>query len=231
MRNWRPNERQRPCRTAICFDRRTTAATNATQQRTASAEAQRKVEMKSQEIVGALALSQIVIDGRHRRDLGDIDSLARSITEVGLLHPVVVTPMGKLIAGARRVEACRQLGWTEIPVTVVAIDKIARGEAAENFERKDFTPSEAVAIKRVLEPEMKAAAKERQVQGGKHKGGGKLPPAAKGKTRDKVAALTGRTARTLDKAEAIIVAAEAEPVKFGELVQTMDSTGNVDAAH
>ena len=38
------------------------------------------------------------------------------------------------------------------------VENIVRAEAAENFERQDFTPSEAVAIKRTLEPEMKAEA-------------------------------------------------------------------------
>ena len=45
-------------------------------------------------------------------------------------------------------------------------ENIVRAEAAENFERQDFTPSEAVAIKRTLEPEMKAEA-ERRMRSGK----------------------------------------------------------------
>jgi ParB family chromosome partitioning protein len=39
---------------------------------------------------------------RHRRDMGDIDALARSIADVGLLHPVVINKEGVLIAGERR---------------------------------------------------------------------------------------------------------------------------------
>lgn len=56
----------------------------------------------------------IALGERHRRDLGDIDALARSIAEVGLLHPIVVTSEGKLIAGERRLMAVRSLGWDEI---------------------------------------------------------------------------------------------------------------------
>ena len=67
--------------------------------------------------------------GRYRKDLGDLRTLAESISEVGLLHPVVVTPEGRLIAGQRRLEACRTLGWTEVPVTVVDLFRAARGEA------------------------------------------------------------------------------------------------------
>jgi hypothetical protein len=49
-----------------------------------------------------------------------------------------------------------------IPTTVVDLEQIVRGEAAENRDRKNFTPLEAVALKRTLEPLLKAAAKERQ---------------------------------------------------------------------
>jgi len=44
-------------------------------------------------------------------DLGDLQSLAASIAENGLLHPVVLTSDNKLIAGAPRLEACKALGW------------------------------------------------------------------------------------------------------------------------
>src|SRR6516225_6459309 len=94
----------------------------------------------------------ILVGERHRRDIGDIGQLAASITDVGLLHPIVITPEGKLIAGERRLHAAKALGWTEIAVNVVDLDSVARGEFAENTCRKDFTLSEAVAIKRALEP-------------------------------------------------------------------------------
>jgi general stress protein YciG len=59
--------------------------------------------------------------------------------------------------------------------------------------RWDFTWSGAVEIKRALEPEEKAAAKERIREAGRlgGKGSGKLPEASKGQTRDKVAKATG----------------------------------------
>src|SRR5258708_6946856 len=84
--------------------------------------------------------------------MGDIDGLARSIASVGVLHPGVVTPDGTLIAGGRRMAACRTLGWSEIATTVVDLDEITRGELAENADRKDFLPSEIDAIRRALAP-------------------------------------------------------------------------------
>src|SRR5277367_741828 len=109
-----------------------------------------------------MRLDQITIGFRYRKDLGDLRTLAESIAEVGLLHPVVVTPVGRLIAGQRRLEACRSLGWTEIPVTVVDLLQAARGEAHENFVRKDLLPSEIVALKRAIEPLERREARQRQ---------------------------------------------------------------------
>ena len=84
---------------------------------------------------------------------------------VGLLHPVVIPPDGTLIAGERRLQACKALGRTRCSGHVVDLDEIVRGEFAENSHRKDFTLSEAVAIKRALEPIERAAAKERMLAG------------------------------------------------------------------
>ena len=109
-----------------------------------------------------MAIDAITIGERFRKELGDLKSLAASIDEVGLLHPVVVTLEGVLIAGQRRLEACKLLGKINIPVTVIALDEIVRAETAEDFERLGLTISEKVAIKQALEPIEKAAAKARR---------------------------------------------------------------------
>ena len=51
-------------------------------------------------------------------------SLAASIQEVGLRHPVVVRHNGRLIAGERRLRACELQGWKSVPVNVIDIDQI-----------------------------------------------------------------------------------------------------------
>ena len=33
-------------------------------------------------------IESIIVNGRHRQDMGDIDALASSIADIGLLHPV-----------------------------------------------------------------------------------------------------------------------------------------------
>ena len=104
-------------------------------------------------------LSRIKIGPRIRKDLGNIDELAQSIQELGLLHPVVINDRNELIAGARRIAAFQKLHRTEIPVTVVTVGDIVKGELQENIMRKRFTISEMVAIKRRFEPELKAEGK------------------------------------------------------------------------
>jgi ParB-like chromosome segregation protein Spo0J len=180
-----------------------------------------------------LPIDSIKVGQRHRRDPGDIPALAANIREIGLLHPLPVKPNGELIAGARRLAACKHLGWTEVPVHVVDLDVTVKGEYAENEYRKSFLPSENVAIKRELEQLEKAAAKERQREGGRAggKASGKLPTGSKGRAADMAAKRTGMARRTLEKAEAVVAAAEAEPDKYGPLVEQMDRTGKVDGAH
>jgi ParB/RepB/Spo0J family partition protein len=172
-----------------------------------------------------IPISRIKVGERHRRDMGDVAGLATSMGEIGLLQPIVVRPDGRLIAGERRLQAATLLGWTKIPVNVVDLDAVVRGEFAENAIRKDFTLSEAVAIKRAIEPAERTAAKERQ------EGGAKLAQGAKGKSRDKVAAFTGVSHATLARAEAVVDAAEAEPERFGKLLEDMDRTGRANGVY
>jgi ParB-like chromosome segregation protein Spo0J len=170
-------------------------------------------------------IADININQRHRHDLGDVTALAASIKDIGLLHPVVVNPDGVLIAGARRIEACKQLGWTEVPVRVVDLTEIVRGEYAENTHRKDFLPSEIDAIRRALEPEEKAAAKERMTIGKV------CPGSATGKTRDKIGEFAGVSGETVRKIEKVVDEAKAHPKRYAGLVEEMDRTGKVDKAY
>jgi N6-adenosine-specific RNA methylase IME4 len=182
-------------------------------------------------------IDQIQVGFRYRKDLGDLRSLADSIAEVGLLHPVVVTPEGRLIAGQRRLEACRSLGWTDVPVTVVDLYQAARGEAHENLVRKDLLPSEIVALKRAIEPLERRDARERQG----HKADichpatvaeGQGPaPRDTGDTRDKIARYLGVGRTTIERAEAVVDAAEEEPEEYGYLVEQMDRSGKVAGAY
>jgi N6-adenosine-specific RNA methylase IME4 len=176
-----------------------------------------------------IAIEEIKVGERHRRDLGDIEGLAASIAEVGLLQPIALTFDGHLIAGERRLRAAELLGWRTIPYTLIPLnlEQIVRGEFAENAVRKDFTLSEAVAIKRALEPLEKAAAKERMLAGKPLENFSE----GTGRALDKVAAVVGKHRTTIAKAEAVVAAAEAEPERFGKLKDDMDRTGLVNGPY
>jgi len=183
-----------------------------------------------------MLIEDISIGERYRKDLGDIGGLAKSIQEIGLLHPVVVTSDGQLVAGQRRLAAARQLGWEEIPARVVDLQSIVRGEYDENAIRKDFLPSEAFAIGRVLEPLERMAALERQQEHGGTAPGvnkntsGNLPEVS-GQSRDAVASKVGMGSKSYEKLKQVMIAAEEEPEKFADLAKEMDRTGKIDGAY
>lgn len=111
-------------------------------------------------------IESIRIVDRHRKDLGDLQSLMDSIEDVDLLNPVTITTDNRLVAGQRRLEACRRLGWDSVPVRIVAnLDEAARllrAERDENLERKDMLPSEKASLGEALYALHAAEAKERQ---------------------------------------------------------------------
>ncbi len=186
------------------------------------------------EFSARMNIEKIQIGFRYRKDLGDLRTLAASIDDVGLLHPVVVTPEGRLIAGQRRLEACRLLGWSEVPVTVVDLYQAARGEAHENFVRKDLLPSEIVALKRAIEPLERREARQRQEERADlcHPATvAECPRADPGDARDRISRYLGLGRTTIERAEAVVEAAEEEPEEYGHLVEQMDRSGKVAGAY
>ena len=101
-----------------------------------------------------LALDEIRVGHRHRHDMGDLQVLADSMNEIGLLQPIGVTADFALVFGERRLRAAGILGWSTIPVRIVDVPSIVAGEYAENEVRKDFTPSERVAIAEAIRAEI-----------------------------------------------------------------------------
>ncbi|MFX0070344.1 MAG: ParB/RepB/Spo0J family partition protein [Candidatus Hermodarchaeota archaeon] len=74
-----------------------------------------------------------------------IDDLISSIKEFGLLHPILLNKNYKLIAGYRRLLACKALGWNTIPAIIRKnpdeLDEISI-ELQENLCRTDLEPYE-----------------------------------------------------------------------------------------
>jgi ParB/RepB/Spo0J family partition protein len=152
---------------------------------------------------GLVALDEVAVEDRFRTDLGELADLVDSIRQIGLLHPLVITADRRLVAGSRRLAACRQLGWTHAPAHVVAglDDAVALliAERDENTCRKDMTPEEKIALGAALEHLERARAQERikahqakpGQQVGQHLGPGKLPEPRRGEVRELVGAAVG----------------------------------------
>jgi ParB family chromosome partitioning protein len=82
-----------------------------------------------------------------RTEIGDLTDLTASISEKGVLEPLLVKPMmGRwmIIAGERRWRAATAAGLTELPCIEMDIDEAGVAEVAliENMQRKDLTPWE-----------------------------------------------------------------------------------------
>lgn len=89
-----------------------------------------------------LPISSIVVlrEERQRRSLDGIDTLAESISRLGLINPITVTRDATLVAGERRLAACRSLGWDTIPVQFSDDpEKSFAVELEENIKRKDIS--------------------------------------------------------------------------------------------
>lgn len=199
-------------------------------------------------------VSEVLVGDRFRKDYGDLNSLKASIESIGLLHPVVVDSSLRLVAGGRRLEAVKDLGWTSVPVNVVAsLDEATSALVAERDEntcRLALTPQEAVNLGKRLEDLKKPEAQKRQEsQGERGKEGGrgnkktlggispkgnepespKLPtpplsPKRSPRTNDQVAAALGMDRRTYEKAVAVVESGDQE------VIQQMNATGKVDGA-
>lgn len=108
-----------------------------------------------------LPLDAVVPNPRQPRtvfDEDDLQELAGSLQEVGVLQPVVVRAVGdgtyELIMGERRLRASRLAGLTEIPAIVRATDDgdLLRDALLENLHRAQLNPlEEAAAYQQLLD--------------------------------------------------------------------------------
>lgn len=92
-----------------------------------------------------IEVDTIVIRKRVRKNLGDLSSLMESMRKHGLLNPIVINNRNELVAGHRRTEAARRLGWTTIDARIVDNDEDAdliEMEIEENTQRKNLTTDE-----------------------------------------------------------------------------------------
>lgn len=90
-------------------------------------------------------------------DEAKLAELAQSITENGLVQPLVVRKKGpryELIAGERRWRAAQSVGLSEVPITVLDVpdDKLLELALIENIQREELNPiEEAQAYQKLIE--------------------------------------------------------------------------------
>jgi DNA modification methylase len=109
-----------------------------------------------------IKLTQINIGDRLREDYGDVEGLAESIYELGLIQPIVLRRDSEsaftLVAGGRRLTAITSLGITELQHGITSVpgvagfvyadelpeDRLRELELEENVRRKDMSWQERV---------------------------------------------------------------------------------------
>jgi ParB/RepB/Spo0J family partition protein len=91
-----------------------------------------------------IPIASIIVEreGRQRRELEPkaLAELADSIARLGLIHPPVITRDRVLVAGERRIEAMRSLGWDQTPIQYTdEVDPatLKALELEENIKRLD----------------------------------------------------------------------------------------------
>lgn len=95
-----------------------------------------------------------ITTGDNVRDkVQNIGELINSIAAVGLLQPLIVEhagvndaghPVWRLVAGHRRLEAVRRLGWDTVPAVLTTGKRVAV-QLVENIQREQLTPLEEAA--------------------------------------------------------------------------------------
>lgn len=95
-----------------------------------------------------VSVNDIKILRRVREECKDVESLMESMKTYGLMNPITITDDYYLVAGFRRLEAAKRLGWNKINAEMIPnVDKITalEIEMEENAERVPFTEADLIA--------------------------------------------------------------------------------------
>lgn len=113
-------------------------------------------------------IEKVSVGDRIRKDMGDLKELSDDIAKNGLINPPVVTPDFELIAGERRLEAMKKLGYKQVEVRIMKVEDAEHKlnlEINENENRKDFNKSERIEYARQLERIERVKASQREKAG------------------------------------------------------------------
>ena len=100
-------------------------------------------------LVGSVSMADVIVGLRRRKKTTDLAALSKSLERHGLIHPIVVSDKGELVAGCRRYSAALRLGWKKIPARRLKLsdDELRELELAENEERSDLDAYESAKIR------------------------------------------------------------------------------------
>lgn len=118
-----------------------------------------------------MPIGDIAVHPQYRRqDIGKLRDLQQSIRTNGLHRPIPVTADGTLIAGERRLRACKNLGWTSMPVNVAdndahAVELLTKEQADTSPHCKPRTATELALLGLYIEDLERAGADERKIAG------------------------------------------------------------------
>lgn len=92
-------------------------------------------------------VKDVIVKKRIRKELQDIQALKESMSRYGLMNPITINSNNELIAGHRRLEAAKELGWNSISAVVIdpknEILELEM-ELEENIQRSPFTKDELI---------------------------------------------------------------------------------------
>lgn len=92
-------------------------------------------------------VKDVIVKKRIRKELQDIQALKESMSRYGLMNPITINSNNELIAGHRRLEAAKELGWNSISAIVIdpknEILELEM-ELEENIQRSPFTKDELI---------------------------------------------------------------------------------------
>lgn len=104
-----------------------------------------------------IELEKIKTKKRIRKDNLDIAPLAESMQRIGLITPITIDQNSTLIAGQRRLEVAKSLGWETITANVIQIENNEQAKAIlfemeieENIQRKQFCDEDLLKAKNHL---------------------------------------------------------------------------------
>ena len=92
-----------------------------------------------------ISLESVKVLRRIRKDLGDITGLMESLKSYGQLTPIIINRKYELIAGFRRLQAAKRLGWKSIEAMIIdrpTEQQKLEVEIEENVQRLELSPEE-----------------------------------------------------------------------------------------